>query len=126
MESFRDLVAYYRGLLGLRQKFPRLGAWDAATPSAIEFLQVPEPMVAWTLDADAGDDAAWPTIAVFYNPLQRDCRVTLPTGKWRVLCDGTDASLWRGAAMYVGGDTVVKPVSVTVFGLVDKNYPETE
>ena len=124
VQAFGDLVSYYRGLLGLRAHFPRLSAWDSVTPGAIQFMKVPEPMVAWTLDAAPEDVTPWRTIAVFYNPLQRDCRVTLPAGKWRVLCDGTDATLWHGAAMYVGGDTVVKPVSVTVFGLLDKNYPE--
>ena len=36
-EQFHSLVDYYRGLIGLRAAFPRLGALDKASPAAIEF-----------------------------------------------------------------------------------------
>lgn len=37
-EQFHGLVDYYRGLIGLRNAFPRLGAVDRASPNAIAFL----------------------------------------------------------------------------------------
>ncbi len=116
-EKYSDLVAYYKGLLGLREHFPRLSAWDTHTPNAIKFMHPAEPMVAWTLAAAPTDHTSWRAIAVYYNPLPKDCRVTLPEGKWSLLCNGTDSTLWQRSTTPVEGETTVMPVSVTVFGL---------
>ena len=40
------LVEYYRGLIGLRNAFPRLSAPDPDTPRAVRFLPVEAPLVA--------------------------------------------------------------------------------
>ena len=116
-EKYSDLVAYYKGLLGLRAQFPRLSAWDARTPNAIHFMHTVEPMVAWTLISDPEDDTPWRKIAVYYNPLPKDCRVHLPEGKWNLLCNGVDSTLWKQNTTPVQGETTVMPVSVTVFGM---------
>lgn len=115
-ETFGDLVEYYRGLLELRAKFPRLSAWDADTPHAITFLKVAEPMVAWTLPAAEQDDTPWRAIAVYYNPLQKHCEVSLPEGEWKLLCDGENSALWKQKEEVCQGSVTVKPVSVTIFG----------
>ena len=116
VREFRDLVSYYQGLLGLRARFPRLSAWDTCTPNAIEFLKVQEPMVAWTLSAAEGDASPWGAIAVYYNPLQKECSANLPAGEWQLLCSGTDSTLWRHLAPTVQGQVQVTPVSVMVYG----------
>lgn len=116
-EKYRDLVAYYKGLLGLRAQFPRLSAWDSQTPNEIKFMPVAEPMVAWTLAAAPADETPWRAIAVYYNPLPKDCKVHLPEGQWSLLCNGTDSTLWQHSTKPVEGEITVMPVSVTVLGM---------
>lgn len=117
VKKYMDLVVYYRGLLRLRAQFPRLSAWDADTPNAIEFLKVPEPMVAWRLSAAHPDESVWGALAVYYNPLQKDCVVTLPEGSWQLLCSGKDSYLWQKHSAVYRDRVILEPVSVTVFGL---------
>ena len=50
-EQFHGLVDYYRGLIGLRNAFPRLGAVDRASPNAIAFFDLEQPLVGWRLPA---------------------------------------------------------------------------
>ena len=116
--QFHGLVDYYRGLLGLRARFPRLSAPDAASPAAIRFFSLEQPLVGWTLPAAPGDGAEWRALCVFYNPTGEEKRVSLPEGQWKLLSDGTSSSLWRGDSRILSGEAVLAPVSATIFGLV--------
>lgn len=113
---FHSLVDYYRGLIALRAAFPRLGDPGRESADAIEFFCTEQPVVGWQLAAAPGDGALWPAIAVFYNPTDEVRSAALPAGPWRLLCDGSSASLWRGAELRVAGTTRLQPVSVTIFG----------
>lgn len=106
------------GLIGLRGAFPRLGAVDKASPSAIEFFNLEQPLVGWRLPAAPGDGAWWGALCVYYNPTEEEQRVWLPGGNWKLLSDGTSSSLWRGSSRVVQGQAVLAPVSATIFGLV--------
>ena len=117
-QQFHSLVDYYRGLIGLRGAFPRLGAVDKASPSAIEFFNLEQPLVGWRLPAAPGDGAWWGALCVYYNPTEEEQRVWLPGGNWKLLSDGTSSSLWRGSSRVVQGQAVLAPVSATIFGLV--------
>ena len=117
-EQFHSLVDYYRGLIGLRAAFPRLGALDKASPAAIEFFPLEQPLVGWRLPAQWGDGAAWSTLCVYYNPTETAQVVTLPGGSWKLLSDGISSSLWRGSSRICTGQTVLLPLSATVFGQV--------
>ena len=44
--------------------------------------------------------------------------VTLPGGSWKLLSDGISSSLWRGSSRICTGQTVLLPLSATVFGQV--------
>lgn len=116
--DFHSLVDYYRGLIGLRAAFPRLGALDTESPSAIEFFSLEQPLVGWTLPATPGDHAAWHALCVFYNPTEGYRSVPLPTGRWKLLSDGVSSSLWRGEAPIREGQTDLLPCSATVLGLI--------
>ena len=116
-EQFHSLVDYYRGLIGLRAAFPRLGALDKASPVAIEFFPLEQPLVGWRLPAQWGDGAAWSALCVYYNPTETAQVVTLPGGSWKLLSDGISSSLWRGSRICTG-QTVLLPLSATVFGQV--------
>ena len=117
-EQFHSLVDYYRGLIGLRAAFPRLGALDKASPAAIEFFPLEQPLVGWRLPAQWGDGAAWSALCVYYNPTETAQVVTLPGGSWKLLSDGISSSLWRGSSRICIGQTVLLPLSATVFGQV--------
>ena len=117
-QQFHSLVDYYRGLIGLRAAFPRLGALDQASPNAIEFFPLEQPLVGWRLQAQWGDGAAWGALCVYYNPTGTAQVVTLPGGRWKLLSDGESSSLWRGDSRICTGQTVLLPLSATIFGQV--------
>ena len=77
---FHGLVDYYRGLIALRARFPRLGDGKLESAHAIEFFSLEPPLEGWHLEAADGDGAAWPEIAVFYNPTAQEATVPLPEG----------------------------------------------
>ena len=116
-EKYHPLVDYYRGLLALRAKFPRLGSADRNAPDALQFFALEQPLVGWTLPAQWGDGAAWGALCVFYNPTETSRTVPLPGGRWQLLSDGTSSSLWRGPARVYEHEAVVMPYSATIFGL---------
>ena len=116
--QFHGLVDYYRGLLGLRAQFPRLSASDAASPAAIKFFSLEQPLVGWTLPAVPGDGAAWRALCVFYNPTEEEKRVRLPDGQWKLLSDGVSSALWKGPSRVCGGEVTLLPYSATIFGQV--------
>ena len=116
--QFHGLVDYYRGLLGLRAQFPRLSASDAASPAAIKFFSLEQPLVGWTLPAAPGDGAAWRALCVFYNPTEEEKRVHLPDGQWKLLSDGVSSALWKGPSRVCGGEVTLLPYSATIFGQI--------
>ena len=71
-------MEYYRGLIGLRNAFPRLSAPDPDTPRAVRFLPVEAPLVGWVLPAGP-ERAAWKALCVFYDPPVSYTHLTLPT-----------------------------------------------
>ena len=117
-EQFHSLVDYYRGLIGLRAAFPRLGALDKASPAAIEFFPLEQPLVGWRLPAQWGDGAAWQALCVFYNPTEISKVVPLPVGRWQMLSDGISSSLWRGPARVYEHEAALMPYSATIFGQI--------
>ena len=117
-EKYHHLVDYYRGLLALRARFPRLGGADRNAPDALQFFSLEQPLVGWTLPAQWGDGAAWGALCVFYNPTDTSRTVPLPGGRWQLLSDGTSSSLWRGPARVYEHEAVLMPYSATIFGQV--------
>lgn len=115
---YYPLVDYYRGLLGLRTAFPRLSSSDRCAPDALQFFSLEQPLVGWTLPAAPGDGALWQALCVFYNPTDCCHTVPLPSGRWKLLCDGTSSFLWRGDSPLCTGQAQLAPCSATVFGLV--------
>ena len=95
-EKYHALVDYYRGLLALRARFPRLSSTDPHAPDALHFFSLEQPLVGWQLPAQWGDGAAWQALCVFYNPTETSKAVPLPVGRWQMLSDGISSSLWRG------------------------------
>ena len=117
-EKHHALVDYYRGLLALRAKFPRLSSADRGAPDALRFFSLEQPLVGWQLPAQWGDGAAWQALCVFYNPTDSSKTVPLPVGRWQMLSDGISSSLWRGPARVYEHEAVLMPYSATIFGQI--------
>ena len=117
-EKYHALVDYYRGLLALRARFPRLSSTDPHAPDALHFFSLEQPLVGWLLPAQWGDGAAWQALCVFYNPTDAGRTVPLPVGRWQMLSDGISSSLWRGPARVYEHDAVLMPYSATIFGQI--------
>ena len=117
-EKYHALVDYYRGLLALRARFPRLSSTDPHAPDALYFFSLEQPLVGWQLPAQWGDGAAWQALCVFYNPTETSKVVPLPVGRWQMLSDGISSSLWRGPARVYEHETVLMPYSATIFGQI--------
>lgn len=109
---------YYRGLLALRARFPRLSSTDPHAPDALYFFSLEQPLVGWQLPAQWGDGAAWQALCVFYNPTEASKVVPLPVGRWQMLSDGISSSLWRGPARVYEHEAVLMPYSATIFGQI--------
>ena len=116
-EQYHALVDYYRGLLALRERFPRLGSTDRHAPEELQFFSLEQPLVGWMLPAAPGDRAWWQALCVFYNPTDTSRVVPLPAGSWKLLSDGTSSSLWRGESRTHTHQAVLAPCSATVLGL---------
>ena len=117
-EKYHALVDYYRGLLALRARFPRLSSTDPHAPDALYFFSLEQPLVGWQLPAQWGDGAAWQALCVFYNPTETSKVVPLPVGRWQMLSDGISSSLWRGPARVYEHEAVLMPYSATIFGQI--------
>ena len=119
--QFHGLVDYYPGSAWAWPggSSPSLGAAsDAASPAAIRFFSLEQPLVGWTLPAAPGDGAAWRALCVFYNPTEEEKRVRLPDGQWKLLSDGVSSALWKGLSRVCGGEVTLLPYSATIFGQV--------
>lgn len=117
-EKYHALVDYYRGLLALRARFPRLSSTDPHAPDALYFFSLEQPLVGWQMPAQWGDGAAWQALCVFYNPTETSKAVPLPVGRWQMLSDGISSSLWRGPARVYEHEAVLMPYSATIFGQI--------
>ena len=82
-----DVYAYYRGLIQLRRHHPafHLGDGDLVRQH-LEFLPVEgDCVVAYRLKEHAGGDT-WEDIVVVLNARREPARVSLPEGRWTVVC----------------------------------------
>jgi pullulanase len=86
-------VNYYKALLAIRKAHPAFRMDTAAAVKAnLKFLNVDEPMIAYSLDGKAVGDS-WNTIVVAHNPSTTARTITLPSsGDWNVVVTGSRAS----------------------------------
>ena len=89
-ERYPEVFKYYSDLIALRQHHPafRLGNADLIR-KYLEFLDAPKGVVAFRLKNYAGRDD-WRNIIVILNAAPKNVAVTIPAGKYTVVCkDGT-------------------------------------
>ncbi|MGN0772939.1 MAG: type I pullulanase [Candidatus Ventricola sp.] len=114
---FRDLAAYYRGLIALRKQLPCLcDKREQARQRLLEVMEI-TPRAAAVRLHNGGADSRWSQILLALNTDGEACTLALPQGRWAVLCDGESSLLWEKPET-AEGETVLAPVSMTVFGLL--------
>ena len=84
--KYPQVFDYYKSLIALRQHHPafRLGNADLVRKH-LEFLDMPEGLIAYRLKNYAGRDD-WRDIIVILNAGQSDQEVTIPEGTYTVVC----------------------------------------
>ena len=103
-----DLVRYYRGLLAIRRAYPELSGTDGARPCR---LPLEGNLIGFVPERPT--DALPGRLAVYYNPEPVPQTAALPSGSWRLLCDGTNAGTEAFGPVQTGCVTLA-PVSVTI------------
>ena len=86
MAKYPQVFDYYKSLIALRQHHPafRLGNADLVRKH-LEFLDMPEGLIAYRLKNYAGRDD-WRNIIVILNAGKTDQEVTIPEGTYTVVC----------------------------------------
>lgn len=83
--QYREVFAYYAGLVQLRRKHPAFRLPGAeAVKQHLSFLDSPLNTVAFELHEHANGDN-WQYIIVIYNPTRSEVAFTLPTGEWTIV-----------------------------------------
>ena len=91
----RGLVAYYRGLIGLRMQLP--GVQDKTVNAHKRVLWVEElakDCVMACVD-NKGKDSKWEQVLMIFNCSDRSGKAQLPAGNWQILADGENSALWE-------------------------------
>lgn len=89
----QELVGYVRALIAVRREHPvfRLRTEREVGDSLI-FIDVPAPLLAWTIDGRASGDI-WRSVCIVVNPGAAPVAMALPFcpngGEWKLVTDGT-------------------------------------
>ena len=111
--KYPQVFDYYKSLIALRQHHPafRLGNADLVRKH-LEFLDMPEGIIAYRLKNYAGRDD-WRDIIVILNAGKTDQEVTIPEGTYTVVCcDGQINE--QGLGTLKGSKTIVVPQSALI------------
>lgn len=103
-----DVFAYYKGLIQLRRNHPAFRMGDAdLVRKHLEFLPVEgSNLIAYRLKENANGDA-WEDIIVVLNSRKENARLTVPEGKYTVVCK--DGFISEGGLGTLYGPEVIVP-----------------
>lgn len=113
VRTHRDLVAWYRGLIGLRREFmPELSA-DSVKDTI--FIEPPaEGVILYNKTVSKG--SRFGRYLVCANPTENDVSLLLPRGIWTVLCDGSTSSFWKDADLQANDPYTVPAGCFVILG----------
>lgn len=112
--AYRDILAYYKGLIGFRKQMEGLCDKSVNAKEHIREQKIPKKGVIEFL-VENGAENRWTTLAVCYNSTEEPYEMTLPEGTWELLIDETESWRWK-APIRAEKQPVVAPVSVCVYG----------
>ncbi len=107
-QRYRDVVAYYRGLIALRKAHPAFRMPKAAMiRRSLSFLLTGPGVVGYVIDGKTVGDTA-SMLAVVFNANAAEAEITLPAAGWKVLADAERAAVkpfrtLKGAQVVVPG-----------------------
>ena len=109
-----DVFAYYKGLIQLRKNHPAFRMGDAGlVRKHLEFLPVEgSNLIAYRLKENANGDA-WEDIIVVLNSRKENARLTVPEGKYTVVCK--DGFISEGGLGTLYGPEVIVPAQSGFF-----------
>ena len=104
----KDVYDYYKGLIDLRKEHPAFRMGDAdMVRDKLEFLPVDgDNLVAYTIKDNANGDT-WKDIVVGYNGRTSDATLTVPDGKYTIVC--SDGKIDQNGLGTSPGTTVTIP-----------------
>lgn len=113
LKEYPQVLSYYSGLIKLRKLHPafRLGRADLVRKH-LEFLPVQETLVAFRLKDNAGGDK-WKNIYVILNGSTELRTVTIPRGKYTIVCANGEVNE-SGLGEMEGGDVMVDSQSALI------------
>ena len=113
LKEYPQVLSYYSGLIKLRKLHPafRLGRADLVRKH-LEFLPVQEALVAFRLKDNAGGDK-WKNIYVILNGSTELRTVTIPRGKYTIVCANGEINE-SGLGEMEGGDVMVDSQSALI------------
>ena len=113
LKEYPQVLSYYSGLIKLRKLHPafRLGRADLVRKH-LEFLPVQEALVAFRLKDNAGGDK-WKNIYVILNGSTELLTVTIPRGKYTIVCANGEINE-SGLGEMEGGDVMVDSQSALI------------
>ena len=77
--QMQDLTEYYKGLIALRKEMPFWGEEMENATELLRFVDVAEPLVGFEIG----------NLLIYYNPLESEVTVSLPSTGYVLLSDGT-------------------------------------
>ncbi|GHU24085.1 type I pullulanase [Spirochaetia bacterium] len=111
--QFPELVAYYQGLISLRNRYPAFRLKSAqAIQARLHFLttKADDALIVYTLESDPDSD--YRSFVVIFNANPEAKTVTIPAGSWDILVNGDRAgtnvlSQYSGSEIKVDGKTAM-------------------
>ena len=115
LESYADLVDYYKGLIEIRKHFAPFREPTKKSAELIKFSPIYKDVIAYTLENTVSPDKEWKSIAVIVNAAKTEKTVTLDSDneKWLVIANAKKAGLETLGT--VNGKTVtIPPISAMI------------
>ncbi len=111
----RELVDYYRGLIGLRMQLPGLQDKTCLAEKRILWAKDVAPDCVMVCVDNSGEQSNWNEVLMIFNCSELSREVVLPEGRWQILADGRNSFRWR-EERYTAGKEEVKALSALLLG----------
>lgn len=113
--NYRELTAYYKGLIAVRNGFAALREHDMDSVQRIHFQDAPDGMAAFQIEGKNRAEDRWKSLYVIYNSRKEAWKMPVPEGLWDVLVDG-EGTYVENAERVVSVEIEVMPKSAVVLG----------